>query len=59
MSPVRGGVERVFGTCKRSYALGRARLWNGARNRVDIAVKLMAYNLRRTMSLDPRRPQAA
>lgn len=59
VAPVRGGVERVFGTCKRSYGLGRARLWNGARNRVDITVKLMAYNLRRTMSLAARRPEAA
>ena len=54
VAPVRGGVERVFGTLKRSGGAGRARLWNRARNRVDLTMKVMAYNIRRADTLSAR-----
>jgi len=51
VSPARAAVERVFGTAKRSYGCDRARLWNGARNTVDLTVKVIGYNLRRALNL--------
>lgn len=51
VSPVRGAVERVFGTLKRSYRTRRARLWTGERNRVDLTMQVVAYNLRRAVVL--------
>lgn len=59
VSPVRSGVERVFGTLKRSYGADRVRLWTGTRNRVDLTMKVMGYNLRRAIVLAARRPVAA
>ena len=59
VAPERGAVERVFGTAKRSYGCGRARLWNGLRNAVDLTVKIIGYNLRRALNLPGARPVAA
>lgn len=47
LSLVRRNVERVFGTMKRSYRLGRMRAFTLARNRVDLVVFAIALNLRR------------
>lgn len=59
LAPERGAVERVFGTAKRSYRCDRARLWNGARNTVDLTVKIIGYNLRRALNLPGLRPEPA
>lgn len=58
LAPIRGAVERVFGTLKRSYRADRARFWNGARNAVDLTVKVLAYNLRRALNLAAPRPNS-
>jgi len=47
LSLVRRTIEKVFGTMKRSYRLGRFRAYALARNRVDLALFAIAYNLRR------------
>lgn len=47
LSQVRRTVEKVFGTMKRSYRLGRFRAYALARNRVDLMLFSMAYNLKR------------
>jgi transposase, IS5 family len=44
---VRGRVEGVFGTLKRSYGLARMRCMNLARNAVDVLLTLTAWNLAR------------
>jgi IS5 family transposase len=59
LAPVRGAVERVFGTLKRSYRADRARFWNGPRNAVDLTVKILAYNLRHALNLAEPRPDPA
>lgn len=59
LAPIRGAVERVFGTLKRSYRADRARFWNGPRNTVDLTVKVLAYNLRRALSLAQPRSTSA
>lgn len=58
-APIRGAVERVFGTLKRSYRADRARFWNGPRNAVDLTLKVLAYNLRRALNLAEPRPSSA
>jgi len=45
--PVRRNVERVFGTMKRSYRMGRMRAYSLARNAVDLCLFAIAFNLRR------------
>ena len=50
---VRPRIERVFGTLKRSYGLARARAFTLARNRVEITFKVLAFNLRRAVTLSP------
>ena len=50
---VRPRIERVFGTLKRSYGLARARGFSLARNRVEITFKVLAFNLRRAVTLSP------
>jgi len=45
--PVRRNVERVFGTMKRSYRMGRMRAYSLARNVVDLCLFAIAFNLRR------------
>lgn len=47
LSLVRRNVERVFGTMKRSYRMGRMRAFSLARNHVDLTVFAIALNLRR------------
>jgi IS5 family transposase len=59
LAPIRGAVERVFGTLKRSYGASRARFRNGSRNAVDLTVKALAYNLRRALHLAEPRPDSA
>lgn len=48
---VRSGVERVFGTGKTSYGLGRTRYFGEARVKGDCHTFAIAYNLRRALSL--------
>ncbi|HEU5096278.1 MAG TPA: IS5 family transposase [Reyranella sp.] len=45
--PVRRNVERLFGTMKRSYRMGRMRAYSLARNAVDLCLFGIAFNLRR------------
>lgn len=45
--PVRRNVERLFGTMKRSYRMGRMRAYSMARNAVDLCLFAIAFNLRR------------
>ncbi|MBL0897403.1 MAG: transposase [Reyranella sp.] len=45
--PVRRNVERLFGTMKRSYRMGRMRAYSLARNAVDLCLFAIAFNLRR------------
>lgn len=51
LSLVRRAVEGVFGTLKRVYRMGRMRAFSLARNRVDLALFALAYNLRRWRAL--------
>lgn len=59
LAPVRGAVERVFGTLKRTYGAARARFWNAPRNTVDLTVKALAYHLRRALAGVEPRPDSA
>lgn len=47
ISLIRRSVEKVFGTFKRHYQLGRMRYFTMARNRVRLLVIAMCYNLKR------------
>ena len=48
---VRGRIEKIFGTCKRSYGLRRMR-WRGlAKAGLQVRLTMIAYNLRRTMTI--------
>lgn len=48
---VRGRIEKIFGTCKRSYGLRRMR-WRGlAKAGLQVRLTAMAYNLRRTLTI--------
>lgn len=47
LAPVRRNVERLFGTMKRSYRMGRMRAYSLARNAVDLCLFAIAFNLRR------------
>lgn len=51
IEPRRRQVERIFGTLKRSYGYTRVRYRGLARNRVELHCKVIAYNLRRALSL--------
>jgi len=51
VSAVRSGVERVFGTGKTGYGLGRTRYFGEARVEGDCHTFAIAYNLRRALSL--------
>ncbi len=44
-------VEKIFGTLKRSYGLGRLPYFNQARNAVAFTLACFAYNLRRAHAL--------
>lgn len=48
---VRDRIEKVFGTCKRSYGLRRMR-WRGlAKAGLQVRLTAIAYNLRRTLTI--------
>lgn len=48
---VRGRIEKIFGTCKRSYGLRRMR-WRGlAKAALQVRLTAIAYNLRRTKTI--------
>ena len=47
ISAIRRRVEKVFGTMKRSYRMGRMRACTMLRNTTDITLFAIAYNLRR------------
>ena len=52
---VRGRIENIFGTCKRSYGLRRMR-WRGlAKAGLQFRLTAIAYNLRRTMTILQKR----
>jgi IS5 family transposase len=51
VSTVRSGVERVFGTGKTGYGLGKTRYFGGSRVEGDCYTFAIAYNLRRALSL--------
>jgi transposase, IS5 family len=48
---VRCRIEKVFGTCKRSYGLGRMRWLGLAKAGLQVRLAAVAYNLRRTLTL--------
>lgn len=48
---VRCRVEKVFGTCKRSYGLARMRWLGLAKAGLQVRLAAVAYNLRRTLTL--------
>ena len=47
IAPIRAGVEKIFGTFKRSYGYVRVRFFNLARNAVQLHTLCAAYNLKR------------
>lgn len=51
VSRVRGRIEKVFGTCKRSYGLRRMRWLGLAKAGLQVRLAAMAYNLRRSWRL--------
>lgn len=51
VSAVRSGVERVFGTGKTGYGLGKTRYFGEARVKGHRHTFAIAYNLRRALSL--------
>lgn len=51
IAPIRAGVERVFGTLKRSYGYSCVRYFSLAANALEFQLKCFAYNLRRTAKL--------
>jgi len=51
VSVVRSGVERIFGTGKTCYGLGKTRYFGEARVEGDCYTFAIAYNLRRALSL--------
>ena len=48
---VRGRIEKVFGTCKRSYGLRRMRWLGLAKAALQVRLTAIAYNLRRSWRL--------
>ena len=53
IAPRRALVEKIFGTLKRSYGYQRVRYRGLGRNAVEMWCKLMAYNLRKAVTLAP------
>src|ERR671929_80049 len=51
VAPIRAGVERLFGTMKRSYGYRRVRYLGLARNDVQLQALCAAINLRRAAAL--------
>ncbi len=52
---VRGRIEKIFGTCKRSYGLARMTCRGLAKARLQIMLTATAYNLKRGLSLQRHR----
>ena len=50
---VRPRIERVFRTLKRACGLVRARCLTLARNLVDVTFRILAFDLRRAVTLSP------
>ena len=48
---VRARIEKVFGTCKRSYGLRRMRWLGLAKAGLQVRLTAIAYNLRRSWRL--------
>jgi IS5 family transposase len=48
---VRGRIEKVFGTCKRCYGLGRMRWLGLAKAGLQVRLAAVAHNLRRSWRL--------
>lgn len=48
---VRCRIEKVFGTCKRSYGLGRMRWLGLAKGGLQVRLTAVAYNLRRSVTI--------
>ena len=51
LAPVRGGIERIFGTWKRSWGLRRMRYRGLQRNQAHLHLVAAAWNLLRATSL--------
>ena len=51
VSRVRGRIEKVFGTCKRSYGLRRMSWFGLAKAGLQVRLAAIAYNLRRSWRL--------
>lgn len=45
---MRARIEKVFGTCKRSYGLRRMRWYGLAKAGLQVRLAAIAYNLRRS-----------
>ena len=56
VASVRGRVEKIFGTAKRSYGLARARYVGLARVSLQVHLTFIAYNLTRASRLLAARP---
>ena len=56
VSRVRGRIEKVFGTCKRSYGLRRMRWLGLAKAGLQVRLAAIAYNLRRSWRLSAAVP---
>ena len=48
---VRGRIEKIFGTWKRSYGLRRMRWCGLAKAAVQVRLAAIAYNLKRVLNL--------
>lgn len=59
VTPIRSGVERIFGVGKRSYGLGRARYRGVERVCGHFFMIAMAYNLRRALTIVASREAVA
>jgi IS5 family transposase len=51
LKPIRCRIEKIFGTCKRSYGLARARYRGRARVALQIRLTFLAFNLKRAAAL--------
>lgn len=51
VSRVRGRIEKVFGTCKRSYGMRRMRWLGAAKAGLQVRLTAIAFNLRRSWRL--------
>ena len=51
IAPIRSAVERVFGTFKRCYGYRRVRYFGLERNRTQLLLLCIAFNLRKAVAL--------